>query len=871
MKSRRPIADYVRKRLALSALSLAALGSPYASANHPVQFFDIPEQSTSDALNTFSKQSGLRLLFAFDEVAGRRVQAVRGNFSAEDVLTRLLEGSGLVYEITPDSVVLVRDPDEPAGRTSQRAAAGAPILLAQADVPAMRLAQAGGASEESAAEADSDSGELEEIIVTAQKRMESALEVPISLSVFGEAELAALRVQSVEDFAFNVPNLTYTNFGTFEGPDISIRGISQFGGSRFDPLGVSVDGVTFGATDSSPILTSRFFDYQQVEVLRGPQGTLSGRGAMGGSLNIVSVQPDTGAFEAKGILDVSRFSTTLAKGIVNVPVGDRFAFRAVGYREDTDGAIRNTGPAGDDLGYENHGGRIAARWLPSERMTVDLAVGYEELTNGYDSEMPVDVYFSEETRQDRIDLLASLGGNYFDTQFFTDGGAGNDGGTVSMDVINNAEVEHLLISMKAAYELPEHTLSFLFGRFERDGSSLYDLDRSAYARFRNFSYGQSEASSYELRAASSYSGRLNWVAGVSYLDERNELSGATDYGDELYGGSYPDELLAQFPTSSLIDIESWGVYANAFWDFTEKLHLSAGVRWSHDDTGWGNTASLAPMTAADVTRTTLDSFDPRVALNYDFASNATAYFQYATGYRSGFGNPAVAVDLGLAPPVVGEERLKNYELGVKGRFLDNRMQVTADVFFMDYSDLQVGGYTYVDEQFIYFSANAGEASARGFEVEVDARPNDRWRLSAAVGYVDSELADDTLIQWFGEDVEDPTIPNTKPWTVSATAAYMRPITPSLKGGFRIDHRRQSHSYEDFAQNLADMNPAFQVTDISLDLEAERWSLSAYFENVSDTTYWLANSTGSSLHGTFVAFIPRTYGLRFTANLKSPRN
>jgi iron complex outermembrane receptor protein len=231
----------------------------------------------------------------------------------------------------------------------------------------------------------------------------------------------------------------------------------------------------------------------------------------------------------------------------------------------------------------------------------------------------------------------------------------------------------------------------------------------------------------------------------------------------------------------------------------------------------------------------------------------------------------VAVDLGLAPPVVGEERLKNYELGVKGRFLDNRVQVTADVFFMDYSDLQVGGYTYVDEQFIYFSANAGEASARGFEVEVDARPNDRWRLSAAVGYVDSELADDTLIQWFGEDVEDPTIPNTKPWTVSATAAYMRPITPSLKGGFRIDHRRQSHSYEDFAQNLADMNPAFQVTDISLDLEAERWSLSAYFENVSDTTYWLANSTGSSLHGTFVAFIPRTYGLRFTANLKSPRN
>ncbi len=880
-RTQRPIAEFVRRRLAASVAGFAAMSlgmaSPgYSQVHHPAQYFDIPAQGASDALNAFSKQSGLRLLFSFDQVEGRRVQAIRGKFSAEDVLAQLLDGSGLVYEITADSVVLIRDPAAPDARTSRAEAVDrrydvsgssadmTPIVLAQADTSG--AAPAGGQSSD---EPSHGEDELTEIIVTAQKRAQSAIEVPISLSVFGETELEALRVQSVEDFAFNVPNLTYTNFGTLEGPDISIRGISQFGGSVFDPLGVTVDGMSFGATDSSAILTARFFDYERVEVLRGPQGTLSGRGAMGGSLNIVSVQPSAQELEVKGTLDISRFDTSLVKGVLNVPLSEQFAIRTVGYREQSDGALRNIGPGGKDTGYENYGGRLAARWWPTDRLTVDFGVGYEKLFTGQDAEMPVDVYFEPRIRAERIALIESLGGDYFSTPFFTDPGVGNNGGRISLDTLNDAHVRHVLLQFKTAYRLDSHNLEFLFGRFDRKGDSQFDADRSEFARFRDWSRGTSKANSFEVRATSAYTGTFNWVAGVSYLDEKNLSRGARDIGDDLAGGSYPE--LNQAPATSLIDIGSWGFYANAFWDFADRWHLSAGGRLSRDKTGIGDITSLGSVTSDDMTRISLTSFDPRVALNFDFADNATAYVQFATGYRSGFGNPARAVDLGLAPATVSEERLKNYEIGVKGRFLDNRVEVTADAFFMDYTDLQVGGYTYIDEQTIYYSANAGEASARGFELEVNARPTDRWRFSAGVGYVDSKLSSGTLIQWFGETVDDPTIPNTKPWTVNATLQYKRPLWNGLDGGFRIDHRRQSHSYEDFAQNQADMNNAFDLTDVTLDIGNDRWSLSAYFENVFDKTYWLANSTGSSLHGTFVAFIPRTYGLRFNMNFRSPRN
>src|SRR5687767_11393587 len=223
---------------------------------------------------------------------------------------------------------------------------------------------------------DSDSVVLEAVVVTAQKRQESIQSVPISITALSSEQLEAMRVQGVEDYVYSIPNATFVNSGPFWGQTVSFRGISRISG-KYEVVSVAVDDVSFGAINSNTILTSHLIDFERIEVLRGPQGTLSGRNALGGSINLVTARPNPDEYQLKLTGDFARFNTTFGKAVLNTPLGDSLAMRISAYAEHSDGSIKNTGPAGGSSGYDNSGGRIAFRMLATERLTLDASFGYE--------------------------------------------------------------------------------------------------------------------------------------------------------------------------------------------------------------------------------------------------------------------------------------------------------------------------------------------------------------------------------------------------------------------------------------------------------------------------------------------------------------
>jgi iron complex outermembrane receptor protein len=696
-----------------------------------------------------------------------------------------------------------------------------------------------------------------EVVVTAQKREESSLDVPISLTVLSAAELDALRAHSIDDYILTIPNATFLRRGHL-GPDVTLRGISSATGGLFDPIGVTVDDAGFGSTNTSSILVSRLLDIDRIEILRGPQGTLSGRNSLGGTINIISAKPNPEAFDTQAELDYSRYNTVFAHTVLNVPASEQLALRMVGFLERSDGAVENIGPAGGTSDTDSSGGRVAVRWLPAENIGIDAWIGYERQRYGIETALPLDRY-PEGVREERIAALADLGGDYFDTDFLSRTGTG--GGNVRLDIADHTDITDWIASIRAAYETPQHRLELIYGHFDFDASSVSDNDRSEFALSRRERFRETTADSAELRWMSLYQGSFNWLLGVSYSDEENPAHGAEQSGDGT-PGSYA--FASGFRDTQQITSE--GLFANLFWDATPRLHLAAGVRVSRETTRFGSIfgfeeAALAipiPIREAELTE-----FSPRLALTFDLAEHVNVYVQFATGYRAGFGADPLAIEQGLVPAEVKSESVRNYEAGLKGRFFDSRLLLTAALFDMEYDDLQVADYVYQDDTLIYLDFNAGEAYARGFEIEAQALLFDGLELRAGVGYVDTEMDE---VPYYGEIFEDVAIPATRPWTAMLSGSYTHSLPADARATLRADYVWQDRAFEFFGEEPVSEQPEFKTLDLSFEIERGAWRMSLYARNVLDETFWLSTSSGPSLRGTFVTFMPRTYGVRVSYRL-----
>jgi len=720
----------------------------------------------------------------------------------------------------------------------------------------------------------------DEIVVTAQRRAEALKDVPISITAISSQELDARRVTGVEDFIESVPNATFINVGAYYGENVTFRGISDFSGGNYDVISVTVDDVGFGSTNTSSILSSRLNDIDRIEILRGPQGTLTGRNALGGSINIITNKPDPSRFDGTATLDYGRFNTGLAKLVLNLPLSDNAAIRTSGFYEHSDGAIKNIGPAHSDSGFDNIGGRVALRLEPIEGLTIDGAFGYESLRRGMENWIA-------------HDFVDPALGSYFKTTLASWGGAypgpvdyfnqvGNNGGKVSKDTDEFTNIRDWTGSLHIAYALDPFTIDLIYGHFDYRLRYIEDYDQTEYAWWNSSRTRKNQSDSVELRLTSTNSGPLNWVAGVSYMNE-SLVNGQIDHigiwatqgGLPRLGGAggYTDAFISH----SENELRSFGVFGNLFWDIGDRLHLSAGIRYSVERNRLGDnfvfdTANphnvLPPLTEADYRRSKIDRWSPRIALTYDLNDRISAYAQFSTGYRAGYGNTRQSIGVG-APAEVGPEKLQNYEIGLKGQIIPGLLTVNAAAFYMKYSQLQVQApipaaqnpYPFT----IYYDLNAGEAHSQGFEIEAELRPSRALRLQAAVGYTDA-IVDDITVN--GAPYKDVPIPNVRPWTVSATGTWTPRISDDVTGNLRIEYKYQDRLYwQGILPNPAFFIPSYQTVDVSAGFSTRAYTVSLYFDNLLNEKYFSSVGwTDVGFRGRMVYTPPRTFGARITAKL-----
>lgn len=885
--SKSPFLPGKLKRLLLCATSAAMLVFASGATAAEPEKIALKEQPLAVALNKVASQRDLNIIFSSEKLKGKISNHVAGLYSTEEALSRMLAGSGLGYEIDDKGNIYVGE------QTGRSVAAGF-----------QKISLHGNEYYEGNLELEDDDGTydvgnatLDEVIVTAQKRAQSIMDVPISMTAFTSGDIEKLRIQKVEDFLLRTPGVQYNETSEFL-KTVSIRGLNDSLGGLFQTAGVTLDDATLIATYNGFLLTSRLFDIERVEILRGPQGTLTGSNSTSGSINIITKKPNLEETEGEVTLDYGRYNSMVIRGILNVPLSDTLAVRTTAYLESSDGAVKNIGPAGGGSTEDHYGARVAVRWKPSDELTLDVAFTYEHQKFGASNALGLDVPGYDDPANDglwwadnlrrNLGALEAAGGDYSQSDFLED--VGMSGGNVYRDVREKTEHKLWYTTFRANYEMEEHTIDLIYTHYEHDVETLYDEDRSEFAFVTSGWKGGPKSNFAELRISSDYEGSFNWVAGGSYMKERRVLNLWYDITDaflegyfDVFGGGIaalddPYTYYKDYWNSTLEQIESKALFANVFWDITDRLHLSAGARMSFVNTATQEQNDLdgifGPFDNPDKAKGT--SFDPRIALNFDLSDNVTTYVQFATSYRAGYANVGLAVDLGIADKDVQPERLINYEIGLKGRFFDNRMTVAAAVFYMDYSNMQAGtsvpvslpDFPSIDR--VYFDANLQKAKSRGFELEGDFMITEGLIFSGGMSYVKATIdaVDDEFSDGFGAftNVAFPSVPA---WTVDASLEYTHNISDDMWATFMTEINHRSTSRTDFLWWVGDkveILPSHKVINMSVGLHTDKWSATAYMNNVFGEIYWQDTGVGYSTRGVNVPFNPQTFGIRLTRRL-----
>ncbi|SDX76369.1 TonB-dependent Receptor Plug Domain [Lysobacter enzymogenes] len=356
---------------------MAAYAGERSSANAR---FDIPQQRLDTALSEYARQSGTQLLYAPELAAGKTARAVRGEKSNRQALEELLDGTGLSYATNASGAILISNTGAAAAAAGSSGAAPAAqenqgnVQEVAETQPAAASPQAQDDQQAPVATANPaknpNATTLDTIVVTAQKKVENIQKVPIAISAFGGKDLGDRKIETGGDLVTATPNVTFskTNFASY---NFQIRGIGT------QALSVTTDPAVAVSFNSSPLIRNRLFeqeylDVERVEVLRGPQGTLYGRNATAGVVNMIPNLANPDGYEANVKGEIGNYDTRRVTGVVNVPLTDTFAFRLASQYTKRDGFDHNEVTGRDVNNRDLLSTRLSFAFKPSERFNANL-------------------------------------------------------------------------------------------------------------------------------------------------------------------------------------------------------------------------------------------------------------------------------------------------------------------------------------------------------------------------------------------------------------------------------------------------------------------------------------------------------------------
>ena len=791
------------------------------------------------------------------------------------------------------------DTATPAGVAAQVTAVGAGPAGGAAAAPALtaRSAHASGADADAVTDnaAASSSTEVTEIVVTAEKRESTVQTTAVSITATTGADLQARGVTSLAALAQGTPGVSLKSQGPSQ-TEIEMRGMTSSGGNSAT-VGFYIDDMPLSGPASAQnghvIIDPDLYDLNRIEMLRGPQGTLFGSGSMGGTVRLITNQPDPTGYHASA---ESSLSGTEGGGfnhndnlMVNIPlVEDKLALRIVGSEDYTsgwidrivssdfplvspNGSVRGNVAAApiteqqpDSNAYQLYAVRATLRWTPTDNLTVTPSFFYESSyqlnPSAYDSvsatnEAPgagLAHYQPFNIAQPLTDELAA----YSVTTDYNLAWADLTSSTVywsrrstqteeASEAFNNPATGVTLASNQG---LPNP------GYFGPNGSGPeHGTENDPTTQF-----------SEELRLASEGNGKLTWVAGLYYslFNSTWTFAGVTpnfqnfmDLGT-MQAATTPNWFDADEPTTNA----QYAAFGDVTYAFTDALKLDVGGRFTYFDykfssciSGWGSALGAATPSCTGLIRLYSHSFNPKFTLSYTLSSDVMLYGTVASGFRPGGGNalyPTTGLVWGAAfaamnytgnkwPSTYQPDSVWSYEVGEKARFFDRRLTLDASVYYEDWSNIQLEAYP--DDWAL--NINGNNAKVYGAEAELFAKLGAGFDLQLSGGYVYEWL--DGGPHWVITPVH--VLPEVAPETGTAVLSYTRELNDSYTLTAKLENtytgQRYSLAFPEPFTAIGAYEPlaGYDLTNIRVGIKfRDTWSATLFADNVFNKHAQLEN-------------------------------
>jgi iron complex outermembrane recepter protein len=733
--------------VAVSCLLITSLSAAEQAAAAIRKQTNIAAQGLGPALKALARDREFQILYRTELVGERQTAGAVGEFTVDEALQKLLNGTNLTFQYLDDKTVTIL----PASANGSPGPAATPVETSPASTTPptnesaaatrgksfwdrLRLAQAAerspaGNQLTSTSESAERPIQIEEVIVTAQKRSERLRDVPVPVSAISGDYLTDRNQLRLQDYYAKIPGLSFTVAGNGNEPVVSIRGVTT--GTESNPtVGIVIDDVPYGgsvytgggpyAPDIDP------GDLAHVEVLRGPQGTLYGASSIGGLLKFVTVDPSTDRLDGHlqiGSTRVAHGNDTgySARGAMNVPLGEKLAVRLSGFTLEDPGYIDNTESGQKDVNTrDSDGGRLSVLWKTSDAFSLKLSAIVQDTKRGGTDD--VDTLLGKDPQQA---FLTGTGIYERKTEAYSATLIGNLG-SVEMTAITGYSVDDVFDNVDSSTWFGgflADTAAFLYPGVADRAVTLVDTHLKKFTQ--------------EIRASFPIGERVNWLMGAFYTDEdalNSFVNNAASSTDLNVG-----PLLANVnPTK----FKEYAAFTNLTITVTDRFDVQIGGRVSENEQS-SSSSNSGPFAAfvcgadpcvVDSPSTRDSAFTYLLTPRFKISPDLMLYARFASGYRPG--GPNASCGAPGVPCSFDPDTTQNYDVGIKGETLGGRLSFDAAAYYIDWKDIQIpgllaGAFAYTD--------NVGGAKSEGVELSIVSKPVTGLTVSAWGTYNEAEL------------------------------------------------------------------------------------------------------------------------------------
>jgi iron complex outermembrane receptor protein len=704
-----------------------------------------------------------------------------------------------------------------------------------------------------------------EIVVTARHRQESLQKVPIAISVVDGAKAASKNLNNIQDISSQVPAVDFRTSASNKDQTVFIRGVGTISTSPGVEPSVStvIDGVVMARAGSA---TLDLLDLDHIEVLRGPQGTLFGKNASAGVINIVTRSPTA---TPSGYIDAALYEGGELRGSAGISgpiVEGKLSGLISGFWSHYDGNVDNIALGREVNGYQNTGARAKLVATPTDNLKITFGADY---THSYET-IPTGVWATT----NRIAYPTGANTNYpaFAALQTAQGILPSfDNTTISSNALSDAKDENYGASLQLDWDFGHgYRLTSITAYREWFNVQHQDYDQMSvltktYPQIADIGHLRFDQTSEELRVASPKGHFLDYLVGAYFL---NAVDHEEYERDQYQVGTATPGFNNGVGRYGVTD-RNYAVFGEANLNFTRRFRALIGGRVVWDELSfYNNRVSSQPVAITAIQPSfsaagseTKNGLAGRVGLQYDFTSDTMGYFTASHGYKGPaynvFFNQTASVTAPLAP-----ETSDSYEIGLKGRFFDEKLQANLDAFYTTFDNYQANSTFLVGGALVTNLVNAGVVRTEGVEADLTARPVEHLTLTANAIYNDAYVVNFPCPPGSAAScyINGGALPFAPRWKTHFEADYLVPLVSAWDLDLQGDFNWQSSTQYQLAQTAQTIQGAYGPWNLSAGLinSPSGLSIRVLVKNLTNEHYSSYIATGNEGATGIVRWVPRDY-------------